>query len=241
MRKYFVTGLVILLPLALTSAIVLFIVRFLTNPFIGVAENILSQFGLLNRGFLLLSPEQTLRYGSQFVILLMLFGVTVLFGFVTRWVFVHWFIRMGDYILHRIPFVNKVYKTTQDVISTVFESQSKAFKQVVMVPFPNKQTWCIGLVTREAPKACSNLADTHLQSVFVPTTPNPTSGYLLMFPEREIIYLDMHVEDAVKFIMSCGVIHPENFGAAPKKKSLSAEDLAKDENDDALPFPTPHS
>lgn len=224
MRKYFITGLVIVLPLALTLAIVLFIVRFLTNPFIDGVQSLLLQLGILNRGFFFLSAEQTLRYGSQLLILLMLFGVTVLIGFITRWVFVNWFIKMGDYILHRIPFVNKVYKTTQDVISTVFESQSRAFKQVVMVPFPNKQTWSLGLVTRKAPQPCTKLANTPLQSVFVPTTPNPTSGYLLMFPEQDIVYLDMHVEDGVKFIMSCGVIHPEEtFHKTSKQREVKRE------------------
>lgn len=225
MRRLFVTGLVIILPLAVTFAIVLFVVRFLTNPFIDFAEGLLLKLGLLNTGFLFLSPDQMLRYGSQLLILIMLFLVTVVIGLIARWFFFHSLIKLGDYILHRIPFVNKVYKTTQDVIQTVFESQNKAFKQVVMVPFPNKQTWCIGLVTREAPPPCSELVDTHLQSVFVPTTPNPTSGYLLMFPEREIVYLDMHVEDAVKFIMSCGVIHPETFHKMPKSEVHALRDL----------------
>lgn len=239
MRRLFVTGLVIILPLAVTFAIVLFIVRFLTNPFIDVAEAILLKLGFLNTGFLFLTSEQVLRYGSQLLILLMLFMVTVLIGLIARWFFVHSLIKLGDYVLHRIPFVNKVYKTTQDVIQTVFESQNKAFKQVVMVPFPNKQTWCMGLVTREAPQPCSDLADTTLQAVFVPTTPNPTSGYLLMFPERDMIYLDMHVEDAVKFVMSCGVIHPETFHKMPKKEVHALRDLEaklqaqKDESKDS--------
>ncbi len=212
MKKSFITGLVIWLPLALTVMLVIFIVNFMTTPFMGFTQEVLKATGLLENGFFFLSREQLLRYGSQFLILSLLFGFTIFLGFFARWFFFHSLINFGNRILHKIPFVNKIYKTSQDVIQTVFQSQSEAFQQVVVVPFPNPTTLSLGLVTREAPPVCSKAVNEQLISVFVPTTPNPTSGYLLMLKQKDIIYLDMPIEDAIKFIISVGVIHPEEEG-----------------------------
>jgi uncharacterized membrane protein len=141
--------------------------------------------------------------------LALLFLFTCFLGFITRWFFINYLISVGDYFLHRIPLINSIYKTSQDVIKTIFASHTQSFKQVVLVPFPEEGVYCLGLVTRDAPPICNDLKKRELISVFVPTTPNPTSGYLLMFSKKDITFLDMRVEDAIKFIISCGVIHPE--------------------------------
>ena len=211
MKKHFITGLVIWLPLVLTVIVVGFIVTLLTNPFVGLAEQWLSHFDFTTKGFLFLTGEQVLRYGSQVLILIILFVFTILAGFLGRWLFLHSFINLSNKILHRIPFVNKIYKTSQDVIHTLFEGQTDAFKQVVVVPFPNEKVYSLGLITSNSPKLCSTTIKNELVSVFVPTTPNPTSGFLLMLPKEDIVFIDMRVEDAIKFIISCGVIHPETF------------------------------
>lgn len=216
MKKHFITGLIFLLPLAVTIAIVIFVVNFLTQPFVGFVENLLRSSNLKFNSFFLISEDQILRYGSQIIILVGLFLVTVLLGVLTRWFFINYLINLGDYILHRIPLINKLYKTSQDIIRTLFSSQTQSFKQVVMVPFPNLNSYCVGLVTRESPPSCQESADADLVSVFLPTTPNPTSGYLLMFRKEDIHYLDMKVEDAIKFIISCGVIYPGSPETSPK-------------------------
>jgi uncharacterized membrane protein len=206
MRRYFITGLVLLLPLALTIAIVIFIVNFFTNPFVGMVEEVLRQIGLFENGFLFLNASQVQLYVSRFIILLLLFGFTVLLGMLTRWVIIKYFFRLGEYIFHRIPIVRSIYKTSKDVIGTIFTDSTKSFKQVVMVPFPNADTYSMGLVTRDD---IDGLTDTHqgkFIAVFVPTTPNPTSGFLMMFDPADVIFLDMKVEEAFKYIISCGVI-----------------------------------
>ena len=109
MKKYFVTGLVILLPIAVTVFVLAFIINFLTQPFIGLVSRFLAHFDIINRGFLFLTPEQLLRYGSQLIILVILFLVTVLLGMFARWFFFHTLLRLSDSVLHRIPIVNKVY------------------------------------------------------------------------------------------------------------------------------------
>lgn len=206
MRRYFVTGLVLLLPLALTIAIVIFIVNFFTNPFVGLVKGFLQQIGLFDKGFLFLSAEQVQLYSSRLIILLLLFGFTVILGMLTRWVITNYLIRLGEYIFHRIPIVRSIYKTSKDVINTIFTDQTKSFKQVVLVPFPNADTYSMGLVTREGIKDLTDKHKGNFIAVFVPTTPNPTSGFLMMFDPNDVIFLDMKVEEAFKYIISCGVI-----------------------------------
>ena len=210
MRKYFITGLVILLPLAVTIAVVFFVVNFLTKPFIGFVSQFLSKTAIKEIGFLFFSPEQVLLYGSKLIILIGLFLFTLILGLIARWFLFKTLIKISDTIIHRIPLVNKVYKTTQEIIRTLFASDKNSFKQVVMAPFPNKKTYSLGLVSRDSPKTCQKALNSDLVSVFVPTTPNPTTGFLLMFRKEDLIFIDMKTEDAIKYIVSCGVIIPES-------------------------------
>ena len=135
-----------------------------------------------------------------------MFFFTVLLGMIARWFFVHYLIRFWDYVFHRIPFVNTVYKACQDVINTMFASKTKSFKQVVLVPFPYADSRSVGLVTQENLKGLGKDKEAEYVAVFVPTTPNPTSGFLLLFESKDITYVDMKVEDAFKYVISCGVI-----------------------------------
>ncbi len=211
MKKYFITGLVILLPLAVTVAIVVLIVNFLTQPFVGLVSDFLKSFDLVNRGFLFLNPQQVLKYGSQILILFSIFIFTVILGMIARWFFFKTLLNVSDRILHRIPLVNKVYKTTQEIIRTIFASDKNSFKQVVMAPFPKGGAYVIGLVSRESPRVCSSAANAEMLSVLIPTTPNPTTGFLIMYKKEELIFLDLAPEDAIKYIVSCGVITPEDI------------------------------
>ena len=208
MKKYFLTGLALLLPLAVTVAVLAFLINILTRPFVGMVSESLKYLPFLQKGFLFLSPEQIVLYTSKFLILVTLFLFTVFLGMVTRWFFIKLLLGFSDKILHRIPIVNTVYKTTQDIIKTLFVSDSTSFKQVVMVPFPRTDTFVIGLVSKESPAICSAAAQDNLVSVLIPTTPNPTTGFLLMYPKKDLIYIDMRPEDAIKYIVSCGVITP---------------------------------
>ncbi len=210
MKKYIITGLVILLPLAVTIAIMAFIVNFLTKPFFGIVSDFLKDLGVFSRGFLFLNHEQVVKFGSQLLILLCLIAFTFLLGVIARWFFFKTLLRVSDKILHKIPLINKVYKTTQEIIKTIFVTDKSSFKQVVMVPFPRSGTYVMGLVSRESPKHCSEAAGAELFSVLVPTTPNPTTGFLLMYKKEDMIPLDLKPEEAIKYIVSCGVITPEH-------------------------------
>ncbi|MBI2812246.1 MAG: DUF502 domain-containing protein [Candidatus Melainabacteria bacterium] len=208
MKKYFITGLVILLPLVITIAVIVFLVNLLTEPFIGPVSAVVGKI-FNHHGFLFFTSEQISRYTAKIIVLILLFLFTVCLGMVTRWFLITSLFRLGDKILHKIPLVNTVYKTTQDIINTLFVSDKKSFKQVVLVPFPNPGVYVVGLIARESPGVCSRAVGEDLVSVLVPTTPNPTTGFLMMFKRSDILHIDMRPEDAIKYIVSCGVIIPE--------------------------------
>jgi uncharacterized membrane protein len=208
MKKYFITGLVILLPVVVTIGIVIFVLDFLTKPFMGFVTPLLTKLGFQDINFYVVSPDQLIRFGSQIIILACLFFIILGLGFVARWIIFRYVIKLSDSILHHIPLVNKVYKTTQDIIKTLFSSDKDSFKQVVMVPFPHEGTYSLGLVSQESPKTCQDALGKDLLSIFVPTTPNPTTGFLLIYKKEDLIFLDMKTEDAIKYIVSCGVINP---------------------------------
>lgn len=221
MKKHFLTGLALLLPLTLTFVIVAFFLNLLTDPFVDVVKNLLGYFGIFEKGFWFLSPAQIQQYVSQFLVLVLLFAVTVFLGFITRWVLFHYLIRMGEYVLHRIPLVNTIYKTLQDVVQTIFTNKTRSFKQVVLVPFPSETTFTVGLVTREHLKGVEM---EERAAVFVPTTPNPTSGFLMMVKKDDLIFLDMKIEEALKYIISCGVILGEFRQMSPEEVKKHAEE-----------------
>ncbi len=200
MKKYFITGLVTLLPLAVTFWVVHFVVDFLTRPFIGLVLLLTNRIPYLS--------HQVIRTISQFMILVVLFLLTFFIGFVARKYFFGRLLRFGDHLLIKIPLVSKVYKTSKGIVKSLFGSSSASFKQVVMIPFPYQGCYCIGLIARDAPNSCSAAENDQLVSVFVPTTPNPTTGFLVMSRKSELIYLEMKSEDAVKYIVSCAVIQP---------------------------------
>lgn len=208
MKKYFVTGLAILLPVALTIAIVVFIFNLLTGPFLGLVTTVFERYQLFKQGFLFLNASEIQNLIAKLLILISLFLICVGLGFIARWFFFHTILKFAEYIVQRIPLVRSIYNTCQDVIKTIFASKTNSFKQVVLVKFPHSHAYSIGLITRENIPGLEGTSFENAVSVFVPTTPNPTSGFLVMYKPEDLIYLNMKVEDAFKYIISCGVISP---------------------------------
>lgn len=211
MKKYFLTGLALLIPLVVTIAVLNFLVNLLTKPFLGFASSIVCKIPFLTHPSLWINQDNMINYVSKILIIITLFLFTLFLGVITRWFLIKELFLLGDKILHRIPVINTVYKTTQDIMKTLVSSDKKSFKQVVMVPFPRHDTFAIGLVARDAPELCCDKTNTDLVSVLIPTTPNPTTGFLLMYPRSELILLEMKPEDAIKYIVSCGVITPPHL------------------------------
>lgn len=205
MKKYFLTGLATLLPLAVTLWIVVTITNFLTKPFMGAVQHFLLSFPALK----ISTPEPVIQTVSEILILIALFAFTLFLGFVARRIFFNQILRLGDKLLHKIPLVNKIYKTSKDIISSFFNTSKQSFKQVVMVPFPRKGTYCLGLITSDAPSTCNHATKEEMVTILIPTTPNPTSGYLILAKKSDLIFLKMKSEDAIKYVVSCAVIQPQ--------------------------------
>lgn len=129
-----------------------------------------------------------------------MFFFILLIGVVGKHFIISYLLRFGDNLLHRIPVVNSVYKTFQELVTAIFTSDNKAFKQVVLVPFPNESCLTVGLVTNE------DGVDPKLVPVFVPTTPNPSSGYLIMYDRTKVMPINMTVEEAFRYVITCGAI-----------------------------------
>lgn len=201
MKRYFITGLAVLLPVTLTILIVVFVFNLLTEPFAGIVKGILSYHHFLEK-----TPEKIQQIISQAIILVILFFFTVFLGLIGRWLFINYIIGASERLVQRIPFIRAVYNTCKDVIVNLFGSSTKSFKQVVMVPYPNATTYTVGFITQDDMKGLGSHSDEELIAIFVPCTPNPTSGFLMMFKKNELIYLNMKVDEAFKYIISCGVI-----------------------------------
>jgi uncharacterized membrane protein len=222
MRRYFLTGLILLLPIVLTIVIIAFVVRTLTSPFVGIVSHFLSQLELSENSMMLLGNDKIITLVSQVIILVGFFVVIFLLGMVARWFFIHWFIRIGEYILHKLPLVNKVYKTSKEIVSHLFGEDKKTFKQVVLVPFPKEGIYTLGFLSEKAPREINEALKSEMVSVFVPTTPNPTTGFTVIYNSKDLYYLKMKPEAAIKFIVSCGIVHPDDL-----KKPEFAEEGAK--------------
>ena len=202
MKKYLIAGLLVWLPLAVT---------------IWVLQAVL---GLLNGVFVwLLNGSQVfLPQGSQSFIELLQkipgLGVIVLvIGLLLTGVFAtnvvgQWSLRQGHRLLNRIPIVKSIYSSVEQVSDTLFSSSGNAFREAVLVQYPREGAWTIAFVTgRPGGEAATHLPGDYV-SIYVPTTPNPTSGFFLMLPRADVVPLAMSVDDALKYVISMGVVAP---------------------------------
>ncbi|WP_420473024.1 DUF502 domain-containing protein [Noviherbaspirillum sp. ST9] len=202
MRKYFVTGLLVLVPLAITLWVLNLII------------------GTLDQSVLLL-PE---RWRPAVLIGLDIPGmgalITVLFvflvGLLTRNFIGNQIVLLWEKALTRIPIVSSIYSSVKQVSDTLFSSSGNAFRKAMLVQYPRQGSWTIAFLTGTPGGDVKNHLTGDYISVYVPTTPNPTSGFFLMMPRADAIELDMSVDEALKYIVSMGVVAPEYVVAASK-------------------------
>ncbi len=208
MKKLLISGIALLLPFALTVFIILFVLNFLTHPFAKYFYNLLHHFHPAIFDYI---PTKVVRYTVQIFILMGLFLLTVFIGALARIFFINYFIKISDKIIHKLPIVSTIYRTTKDIIKSIFSPDAETFKKVVLVPFPTKNKYCLGLLSGAPPKACQSALEEELATVLLPTAPHPISGYLLLFKKSDLVEVNMSIEDAIKFTVSCGIVHPEEY------------------------------
>ncbi|MCK0510778.1 DUF502 domain-containing protein [Aromatoleum buckelii] len=207
MKKYFITGLLIWIPLSITFMVLAWIV--------GTLDQIIEW---LPDG---LQPRNAIGFnipGAGLVVGLLIVLAT---GLIAANVLGQKLVRYWEALLARIPVVKSLYYGVKQVSDTLFSSTGQAFRKALLVQYPRHGSWTIAFLTG-APggDAANHLKGDHV-SVYVPTTPNPTSGFFLMMPKEDVIELDMSVDEALKYIISMGVVAPAVRNARPRSALLS--------------------
>lgn len=202
MKKYLIAGLLVWLPLAVTIWVlqaVLGIVGELFGWLVTASQTVLPEAAR--------APLEALRHVpglGLLVVVVLLLGTGVFAANMVG----QWWLAQGGRILHRIPIVKSIYSSVKQVSDTLFSSSGNAFREAVLVQYPREGAWTIAFVTgRPGGEAAEHLSGEYL-SLYVPTTPNPTSGFFLMVRRADVIELRMSVDEALKYIISMGVVAP---------------------------------
>jgi uncharacterized membrane protein len=201
-KRYLLTGLLVWLPLAIT----IWVLSWLLGALDGVFASVMSA----TRAVLPASTHAVidmLRRVPGLGVLVML-ALLVLTGVFARNVFGRWWLRQADRLLHKIPIVKSIYSSVKQVSDTLFSSNGNAFREAVLVQYPRPGSWTIAFVTGKPSGEVASRLPGEYVSVYVPTTPNPTSGFFLIMPRTELHALRMSVDEALKYVISMGVVAP---------------------------------
>ena len=192
LRNYFITGVVVLIPIGITL--------YLTKFFIGISSKIIPEN---------INPNNYLPYAVPGLEILISVIIITIVGGLSLSFLGKKILKLIDDLFKRIPFLRTIYSAILQMTET-FSNSKNDKKSVVLIQYPRKGVWAVGFATKENKGEMAQKTNQKLISVFVPTTPNPTSGFLLMFPLDEVIYLDMTFEEASKFIVSAGTSTGKN-------------------------------
>ena len=187
LRRYFFTGLLVILPASISVFI-------LWKLFFGLDA--------------ILGPLVTRYYGREVpgLGLVVLISLIVIIGSVASNFLGRRLIGAGERVVNRIPIIRWVYRTTKQMFSTILQERSTSFRRVVLVEYPHKGTWSMAFVTSETGGRLSDDLGRKVVTVFLPTTPNPTSGFFLIIPEEDVVALDMPIDEGLKLVVSAGVL-----------------------------------
>ena len=189
-RNYFIAGVVVLIPIGITAYLTLFL--------INISSKILPKE---------INPNYYLPYNIPGLEIIISIILITLIGWLSLSFLGKRLLKLFEDILKRIPILRTIYSAITQMTDT-FTKGDNSKKNVVLVEYPRKGSWAVGFATKENTGEISDKTKKQLINVFVPTTPNPTSGFLLMFPKEEVIYLDMSFEEASRFIVSAGTSNP---------------------------------
>lgn len=195
LRNYFLAGVLITAPITITVWLALQIIEF----FDSTVRNIIPTA---------YNPEQYLPFGIPGLGLVMFVIGLTLIGALTAGLIGRSLMKMAERILNRMPIVRTVYNALKQIFETVLQKQSNAFRHVVLIEYPRRGIWCLGFLSGTTEGEVQNLTDEKLLNVFLPTTPNPTSGFLLFLPKKDVTILKMTVEEGIKMVVSGGLVTP---------------------------------
>jgi uncharacterized membrane protein len=195
LRRYFLAGILVTAPISITlyvTWVFLVWVDSLITPHIPLAYN----------------PNTYLPFSLPGLGLIIAVAFFVMVGWFARNVLGRMLINVSEYIVDRLPVIRTIYAALKQIFETVMTSQSQAFREVVMFEYPRKGVWALGFVTGVSRGEVQRLTEDDVVNVFLPTTPNPTSGFLLFIPRKELVVMGMSVEEGIKMIVSGGIITP---------------------------------
>jgi len=198
LKKYFITGLLVVVPLYLTFYVLLIIIRAMDN-----ALNFLPE---------ILRPQSYMPFHIPGIGIVFTVTGILLVGLLTQNFLGRKLVAFGEMILAKIPFLRIVYHASKQFLETFFTRDHEGFSQVVIFEYPRKGIYTMGFVTGKTRGELKRKTGEKTTSIFLPTTPNPTSGFFIMVPDTDVIPMDMSVEDAFKVIMTGGIIEPEDYG-----------------------------
>ena len=190
LRNNFIAGVVVLIPIGITLYLTLFIIK--------VSSNLIPKE---------INPNHYLPYNIPGLEILIAILLITIIGWISLSFIGKRLFNFFESILNKIPIIRTIYSAVEQLIDTFTKSKSDK-KTVVLIEYPRKGVYAVGFATKENTGEIKKKAGKELINVFVPTTPNPTSGFLLMFPKEEVIYLDLTFEEASKFIVSAGSFNP---------------------------------
>ncbi len=195
MRNYLLTGILITAPVSITIYLAWIFIAFVdekVKPLIPAKYH----------------PETYLPFGIPGLGLVVVIGVLILIGALTAGFFGRMIVRAYESLLSRMPVIRNVYGALKQVMETVLAQKSQAFRKAVLVEYPRRGIWAIAFITGRTKGEVQNITEEECINIFLPTTPNPTSGFLLFLPKKELIPLSMTVEEAIKMVISGGIITP---------------------------------
>jgi len=216
LKKYLVAGLLVWLPLAITIWVLSWLLGTLDGVFawlLGATQAVLPEAARAN--------IDRLRNMPGLGVVVMAVGL-LLTGVFAANIVGQWWLRQWDRMLGKIPIVKSIYNSVKQVSDTLFSSSGNAFREAVLVQYPRHGSWTIAFVTGKPGGEVATQLPGDYVSVYVPTTPNPTSGFFLMMPRADVIELKMSVDEALKYVISMGVVGPGGNGALPVVAAAAA-------------------
>ena len=196
MKKYFITGLLVLVPLFITLWVLITLIHTMDQSLLLLPEA--------------WQPKHLFGFNVPGLGALLTLGIIFVTGLVATNIFGQQLIVLWESLLARVPFVKTIYSSVKQVSDTLFSDSGNAFRKAVLVQYPRLGSWTIAFVTGTPGGDVVNHLHGDYISVYVPTTPNPTSGFFLMMPKAEVIELDMSVDEALKYIISMGTVAPKD-------------------------------
>lgn len=196
MRKYFITGLLILVPLAITAWVLNLVISTMDQSLLFVPER--------------WQPRTLIGFDIPGLGTLLTIVIVFLTGLLTNNLVGNYVVKLWEKLLTRIPVVSSLYSSVKQVSDTLFSSSGNAFRKAVLIPYPHQNSWTIAFLTGTPGGDVKNHLVGEYVSVYIPTTPNPTSGFFLMMAKKDVVELDMSVDAALKYIVSMGVVAPED-------------------------------